>query len=1350
MTEDVRYIERTLRRLRASKRRFYVTFGAAVVLATLALGVLVFSSIDLHVSLRAWLRGIFWGLLVFGALVLLVGLVVIPILRRLGILTLTWDVERTFPKLDAALATTVEYTIEPFRRTHYTSEEMAAALAGLTRDRIAALRLGRSIRWSRLRWPGVALAVLLIGLVSYVAFVPSAATALHRVVAPWEEVTYTRVSVAPGSVEREELSDLTVKAELAGRIPEAATIHYEEAGGEWRAEPMALNEGASRRHAAARHSFTRLARTFSYFVEAGDATSPKYTVTVYPDPKIEKITAQLVFPAYTELPEQTIQTGDVLALRGTTVTLTAATNTVLGRAQLVHDDGTAVPLALSDDARSATGSFVVEKSGAYELRIEDTLGHRNKEPKRYSVVALKDTVPEVRIIHPGKDLKVTKTSEVPVEFEVADDFGIDEVGLVLNVKMEGERREVAQRFSTRTLTTHGETVIALEQFPLEPHELVSYYVYAIDNDSVTGPKQGISNVYFIEIVPYEEKYRLMEIEGEGMELPGLDVLEELIRVQKEIIQKTFGLLNEATDPIEEAVWERVLGVASQQHENADLTADFSVTFQQELLARGLEQEIYKVQSIEQAAVYMRNAADLLESGTVKAATTPEQQALAALYKALTDLEHLIMQSDSSSAAQQRQEEIRQALELAQQKTRERAQQQQEERERQLGEEKAKLEELKARQHELNEQMAEQARQQQSSRDSTPSESSAQAMAQTSGQQKQLGGETKATAQRLDQMARQDPNLSSRAPTSTEKAAEKMDEAAAQLDQSEAERALEEGREAEAKLDEALQEIKQAEQRNAKDNLERLARNLDEAARAQSELGDRTGEAPAGSDELKKAAEEQRGLEKAVDDLAKDAEALAPRVAEESARAGEKLGEVSKELSSGEIQEAMRNAVEKMATEAGAAAQPSQEQAKQGLREAAELARDAVAAMSKTDKERLLEAIAKAREALAQQRGINRAVEEAAADATSSAEQKRAKAKQLASDQARAKGTADELLGQLAELAQGDTYRPEMNDFRDARREMDTAARALEEGNATDAAAAGPLAAERLSTGLDKLKALYGQVLLDDLAQAIRDADRLTRDQERVKAETAEMQGDTPTDAERAKTALRQKWVGDDAKTLAGNVEGLVEQAATSESDARERLDKAKATLNAEQLKSDLSESRTAVEEGRLDEATEKQGRAAEAFSNAKADLERAYTILTTSELERLWKVADQLGKIAQEIAKMREASAPTDEQKAQVAKALDEQAENVRDAEGTAEVSDSLKAAAEAMAGKQPSSTQPFEQESDRLRYVHEQVQQAMGVLVAHIDVLAKARKILLPKDETCPAEYEALVEYYYKVLSEF
>jgi hypothetical protein len=79
-----------------------------------------------------------------------------------------------------------------------------------------------------------------------------------------------------------------------------------------------------------------------------------------------------------------------------------------------------------------------------------------------------------------------------------------------------------------------------------------------------------------------------------------------------------------------------------------------------------------------------------------------------------------------------------------------------------------------------------------------------------------------------------------------------------------------------------------------------------------------------------------------------------------------------------------------------------------------------------------------------------------------------------------------------------------------------------------------------------------------------------------------------------------------------------------------------------------------------------------------------------------------------------------------------------------------LSAAAQVMHGGRAHGREPFTREADRLEYVHEQVTQAIGELVKRIDVLVKARKILLPKDETCPPQYQALVEYYYKVLSEF
>ncbi|MBN1916833.1 MAG: hypothetical protein JW889_02900 [Verrucomicrobia bacterium] len=1367
MNDDVRYIERRLRGLQGSKRWFYVTFGAAVVLAVVCLGSLVLSSVDLHVSVAQWLRTLLFAGLVLSGLVLVAGLVVVPILRWLGILKLSWDVEETFPDLRATLATTVEYTVDPYGRTHYTSDEMKEALAGQTRERISVLPLRRSVRWARVRWPFVALVALVVGLGLFAGLVPNGRTALLRAITPWQERTFTQLDVQPGSVECEELSDLTIYAELSGRIPDEATIHFENDKGEWISEKLDLERGRVR-HMSASFEFTRLSSPFSYYVEAGDATSPTYEVIVYPDPKVDAISAELLFPAYTQLPKQTIKKGDIVALRGTKVTLNAHANTKLDRARLVRADGTVVPLAISENGRNASGAFTVEQDGLYEIVIEDEYGHVNRQRKQYAITALKDTVPDVRIIHPGQDMKVTKTSEVPIEFEVADDYGISKIGLALNVRMEGEQRQIVQEFDTRTLNAQGEAVIMLEDYPLEPHDIVSYYVFAIDNDAIApSPKQGRSTVYFLEIMPYEERYRLKE--GSGLPMaPKLDVLGELIRIQKEVIQKTFGVLNALTDPIEPEVEERIMSIASLEFDNALLARDFAVTLQAELLALEMENEIGKVQAIERAADFMDAAVLLLHALDTQGATDPEQQALGALYKALADLEHLVSQDSSSMSEAQKKEQLRQALELAQKKAAEMGREREEERREKLEEQKSEIEELKDRQHDLNEEMASQAEQQKpGAQPSTQPQSGSESTQSKEGQgegegkgegegqgqglpqrQRQLADETKAAASELAEMAKKDPSLSSKAPTSAEKASAKMDEAAEQLDKPSYEEGFKEGVDAERLLDTVMQEIAAAEQRNLERSLERLARDLDEASRFQELLKEDAADSAGDVSNLAETGRQQESLKGTIDDLAKDAEAIAPKVRDEHPEAGEKVKEVAEQLASGDIQDAMERAVEKLGSGDISGAQPEQEEARKDLREAANLAAEALRSLSKTEKEKLLEAIAKAKEAVAEQRGLNRAQEEIEADPTPSADQKRTKAAQLSEKQGAAGTLVQEIVTLLDDLATGDKYQPDSKDFREARREMATAERYLSEGNLANASSSGELAEERLAKGLEDLQKLYGQALLEDLAQAIGDADRLKSDEKRVRERTDALTQDDPTEGQREKTALQQKWVGDDAGALEDKLATVVEQAGTAGSEARERIEQAKETLGSEEFKSAVEGSRTDIVEGRADDAMAKQDRVLERIDAARADLERAYKILTTSELERLWESATALTEAREQLESMRNGE-PSDEEMDSLAEQLTAEGENLSENAETKTAGEHAKKAGEILS-REHTSTDPGMEDTERIETAAEQLEQALDTVVQRIDVLVKARKVLLPKDETCPPEYQALVEYYYRVLSEF
>ncbi len=52
----------------------------------------------------------------------------------------------------------------------------------------------------------------------------------------------------------------------------------------------------------------------------------------------------------------------------------------------------------------------------------------------------------------------------------------------------------------------GAHTFFLEELKLQPGDVISYYAKAQDNNTVTGPGASSSDIYFIEIRPFERKY----------------------------------------------------------------------------------------------------------------------------------------------------------------------------------------------------------------------------------------------------------------------------------------------------------------------------------------------------------------------------------------------------------------------------------------------------------------------------------------------------------------------------------------------------------------------------------------------------------------------------------------------------------------------------------------------------------------------------------------------------------------------------------------------------------------------------------------------------------------------------
>ncbi len=126
--------------------------------------------------------------------------------------------------------------------------------------------------------------------------------------------------------------------------------------------------------------------------------------------------------------------------------LTITTDKPVARGQLRLVDGTAV--ALSGHSQVLTANLVVSKDGSYRIALNDVDGLSNDGDTEYFIRMLNDRPPDVRILRPAGDKKVSPLEEVPIEARADDDYGVRSLELV--IKSAGGKEKVVAIGGTRS------------------------------------------------------------------------------------------------------------------------------------------------------------------------------------------------------------------------------------------------------------------------------------------------------------------------------------------------------------------------------------------------------------------------------------------------------------------------------------------------------------------------------------------------------------------------------------------------------------------------------------------------------------------------------------------------------------------------------------------------------------------------------------------------------------------------------------------------------------------------------------------------------------------------------------
>jgi hypothetical protein len=314
-----------------------------------------------------------------------------------------------------------------------------------------------------------------------------------------------KVSVTPGDATVERGSGLVVLATFDGPLPSEATLVVQPSGGD--AQRIVLNKTLD--DPVFGGSIPEVSSDLIYSIEFGGRRTRDFKVTVFDYPRLEKADARLTFPEYTGLPEKNIaDTRRVSAVEGSKLALALHLNKPVVAASLVAKDKSRIDLIVDTNAPSVRlSAFDLVTAKNYELQLRDADGRTNKIPALFTFDVLKNRPPELKLLAPRGDQRVSPLQEIAFDAEAWDDFGLRGVGLTYTVAGSEPKSISLSGITTNAEKRQFKYLLRLEDLGVAPEQLVSWHLWADDIGPEGKARRTSGDMFFAEVRPFEEIYR---------------------------------------------------------------------------------------------------------------------------------------------------------------------------------------------------------------------------------------------------------------------------------------------------------------------------------------------------------------------------------------------------------------------------------------------------------------------------------------------------------------------------------------------------------------------------------------------------------------------------------------------------------------------------------------------------------------------------------------------------------------------------------------------------------------------------------------------------------------------------
>lgn len=527
----------------------------------LALGLLCYH-VDRVLALSAGARVAWNALLLGGGTLGIAGLSLLYTLRKLPDALLAERIERTFPALNERLLTVLNLfpalaTSQGTLSTGF-STVLARRLVDETRKEADGLDFRRSVSKAPLR--NAAFAFLMLAGITFADRAMAAEAFdnwLNRMAHPYDDVApwaNTRVWLTPDKKLIPSGEGLTVAVTTRGVAVDVATLYYRnEQDAAWKKAELRNPKPATDKEGGRvfEYHFAALSQTTLLKATANDGKSNEQKVIVEALPTLLGFQMKLHFPAYMNRPDQTLPApndkekdsltsdGNIAAPVGTKVEITATANKPLKQVELVKDKQTAGEWRTLNER--ATGSFEVWKDGSYALRLTDTRDFQSAPATPYEIHATPDQTPVIQVAEPTTDMDLVPNGKLPIRARATDDYGITRLGLhYTRIREDNTGAKTAIRQTAKgELALPGangsptaDTSVAWQLASVRPlpGETVLLELAATDNDTLSGPHIGRSNLYRIHVVSLPEMQRRLK-----------DQMEEERRALDQLRQKQIEL-----------------------------------------------------------------------------------------------------------------------------------------------------------------------------------------------------------------------------------------------------------------------------------------------------------------------------------------------------------------------------------------------------------------------------------------------------------------------------------------------------------------------------------------------------------------------------------------------------------------------------------------------------------------------------------------------------------------------------------------------------------------------------------------------------------------------------------------